>query len=272
MRLENVYDKVAQTYNQSLSGEVLTEAKYAAFDLVKRERNHLDSILALGMGDASDLLSYHSNYPQAELHGLDISSAMLERAQSLLECRTYHADIAQASSIIKKKNFDLITAYFVSAYVPLSTILQQSYKLLAKDGIISILTNTMESFPTGQQLMHDIFQAPKFLDRFWIPYIKKACANVHVPQDMNHLHSIMHANHFEVIQSKQIEISIHLNTRQEVFDFFINGGWFVSGLSHPIIPEAFLRKMSMKWIEDYVPLPCCDTLKIAVVLGKRIDK
>jgi hypothetical protein len=269
MKIEQIYDKISNTYNQELSGDVLTTAKHAAINRVTTERTHLSSILALGVGDASDLVLYKNRYPQAECHGLDISKAMLERAQLQLTCQTYHGDIAHASSMIKKTNFDLITAYFVAAYVPLSSILQQSRQLQEKHGLISFISNTMESFPTVQALLKEMFHAPTYFERLMLPHIKKVLESIHVPDNIAHLESTMIAHGYAIKDIQEEIIPIHLTSKKDVFDFFINGGWFVSGLSHALIPEYMLRKLFMGWINRHAPVPFSDSLRVAVVLGER---
>ncbi len=172
MNIEELYDKVANTYNQSTSSKVLNKAKKIALDLMIAHRQSLQSILALGTGDGSDLLLYQKHYPSSELHGLDISKNMLEKAKAHLNFVPYHGDISQASSLIHKHDFDLITAHFVTAYLPLSATLREAQNLLSQHGVISIITNTKTSFPNGQAMLANLKKSvkSKFCCKF--PFIR----------------------------------------------------------------------------------------------------
>ena len=271
MQIERIYNKVARTYNQDLSGEVLDRSKRVAIDLAINQRDHFSSILALGMGDGTDLLPYKLHYPTAELHGLDISENMLKKAKMILDCTTYYGDIAKASTLIDKNNFDLIISHFVTAYVPLPSILRECKKMIAERGMISIVTNTMTSFPVTQTLLPKLEKSSNPFNKLVAHHVKKALKTVYVPMDLDHLQSTLELNGFKVKAIKEEEIQIRLESEKDVYDFFIEGGWFVSGLVHPLLPHGLLRKFSNQLVHKYFSIPYEDTMKIAVAIAERIE-
>jgi trans-aconitate methyltransferase len=268
MHIEKLYDKVANTYNQDVSGQVLNQAKKVAIDLAIQQRNQFSSILALGVGDGTDLLPYKQQFPKADLHGLDISENMLKKAAATLDCATYYGDIAKASSLIQKHDFDLIIAHFVTAYVPLPSILSECKKMLPKNGMVSIVTNTMSSFTNAQALLPKLENSSNPFNRLVAHHVKKALKTVYVPKNLNHLESMFSEEGFNLTVLKEEEIQIELNSEKDIYDFFINGGWFVSGLVHPLLPDGLLRKVSSQLVHRLFPIPYQDTMKIAIAIAE----
>jgi len=268
MQIEKIYNKVAKTYNQDASGKVLDISKRRALELALSECGSLQSILALGMGDGTDLLPYKEHYPQAEFHGLDISENMLEKAKDILECKTYHGNITKASAIIEKRDFDFIIAHFVTAYVPLPDILSECKKLIAKNGLISILTNTMASFPVGQSLIPTLQKSSNPFDKLVACHVRKILKTVYVPQDLNHLQALIEANGFKVKATTEKDIALDFTTEKDVYDFLIDGGWFVSGLSFPLLPQNLLRKICGQLVHRHFPIPYKDTMNIAIAIAE----
>lgn len=270
MQIGQIYNKVARTYNQDLSGIVLDTAKKVAMEMAIKQRDHWSSILALGMGDGTDLLPYKNRYPEAELHGLDISVNMLKKAKFILDCKTYHGDIAHASNIIDKKNFDLILAHFVTAYVPLTSILLECKKLIAKKGMISIVTNTMTSLPATQAILPQLEKSINPFNKLVAHHVNRALKTVYVPQNLHHLQTIVEEHGFAVKDIKEAVIPIRLEARKDVYDFFIEGGWFVSGLIHPLLPPGLLRRISNQLARKYFKLPYEDTMNISMVIAESV--
>ena len=268
MQIEKLYDKVAQTYNQNLSGEVLNKAKRIAVNSALNQRHALQSILALGMGDGTDLLPYVEHYPKADMHGLDISEKMLEKSKAILDCTTYYGDIGNASFIIPKKDFEFIIAHFVTAYVPLNVILRECKKLTAPSGLISIVTNTMDSFPVAQSLLAKLKNSSNPFYKLVAHHVHKTLQTVYVPKNLEDLKSVVTAQGLKLIELKEENISLQLNTHREAFDFFINGGWFVSGLIHPLLPHGLLSRICQQLINKNFTFPYVDTMKIAIAIAE----
>ncbi len=269
MKIEKLYDNIAETYNQKASADVLSEANNTAFSLITREVQCLESLLALGVGDGVCLLPYKERYPTSMFYGLDVSENMLQKARALLNCQVYHGDIAKASSIIKKNDFDLILAHFVCAYVPISTTLGECKKIMSERGLISIVTNTLASFAKMQDILQKMRKSPNPFSRLVSCHIKQALKTVYVPDNLDHLKSIFVSSGLTLHASQLVEININLKTEKEVFEFFIDGGWFASGLMHPLVPKRVFHNIIKRLIHEHVRLPYEDSLQIAIAIGGK---
>ena len=270
MNVEKLYNKVAQTYNQDVSGKVLDTAKQSAVQLALQQNRTFNSILALGMGDGTDLIHYVEHYPLAELHGLDISENMLERARLLLNCKTYHGDINHAHEIINKKDFDFIIAHFVTAYVPLVSVLTECKKLSAKSGLISIVTNTMSSFPTAQSILTDLEASHSLFTKPIAHHIRKTLKTVYVPHDLADLEKTIEVSGFKLLSLEEEKIEICFDNEKDIFDFFINGSWFVSGIAHPFLSYKLICRICTQLIHKFFPVPYKDEMTIAIAIAEKI--
>ncbi len=269
MKIEKLYDNIAGTYNQKASADVLSEANNTAFSLITRNAQCLESILALGVGDGVCLLPYKEFYPASLLYGLDVSENMLRKAKTQLNCQVYHGDIAKASSLINKNNFDLILAHFVCAYVPISISLGECKKIMSERGLVSIVTNTLESFAKMQEILRKMKKSPNPFNRLVSYHIKQALKTVYVPDNLDHLRSIFVSSGLTPRESHLVEININLKTEKEVFEFFIDGGWFASGLMHPLLPKRVFHNIIKRLIHEHVRLPYEDNLQVAIVVGSK---
>ncbi len=268
MSIEQLYDKVAKTYNQELSANVLDEANGLAFEYIQDYDKRMYDILSLGVGDGHFMLPFKEHYPEATLHGLDISSQMLQKAHDLLGCQTYHGDIADASLLIEESRFDLVVAHFVCAYVAKSRLLAQCQKLLNQDGLLSIVTNTYQSFPQLRARFDDYVAKDTFFRRKIKQHMAHTLETVHVPHDIESLKAFMQQNDFEIEKEHVTEIEVSFASAKEFYDFFINGGWFISGVIHRYMPMWLLKRFFYFMVQKNIDFPFSDTLTIAIVLGR----
>lgn len=270
MGIDNLYDKVASTYNQQQSADVLQLANYCALNLVQGlDQNQ--KILSLGVGDGVYFKPYQKYFPNSVFAGLDISANMLKKAKQLMKMQVYQGDIAVASDIIKQNDFNLITAHFILAYVPLELTLNQCYQLLAEDGYVSIVTNTMGSFENMYKVFQQFGQSTNPWHKLIYKYLQSVLKTVYVPQCMDDLTSRLQHQGFDVIESLTKKIPIRLDSEAQVYEFFIEGGWFVSGLNHPILPNWLLNGMSKRLIKQHITIPFEDDVEVAVVLARKTN-
>lgn len=269
MKLEKLYDRIAETYNQKASADVLSAANNTAFSLITQHAKQPMSILGLGVGDGVCLLPYQEQYPEAKLFGLDVSENMLKKAKDLLNCEVFHGDISQTSSLITQDKFDLILAHFVSAYVPVTTTLKECKKTLTDKGLVSLVTNTSASFSKMQKVLTKLGQSSNPFNKLVSFHVKKALKTIYVPRDTAHLKQLFESNGFKLHELKTLDIPIDLKTETDVFDFFVNGGWFASGLVHPLLPKCFFHKIIKRLIHEHVTVPYKDTLQVVVAIGSK---
>jgi hypothetical protein len=192
---------------------------------------------------------------------------MLQKAQKRLSCDVFHGGIADASSLIEKNNFDIILAHFVTAYVPLTKTLSECNKLLADDGMVSIVTNTMESFPTMQDILKKLSKSANPFNKLVGYHVNQALKTVYVPKNADDLKAEFIKQGFKLDEIISMEIEVDLKTEADVFEFFIEGGWFASGLVHPLLPRSFFHKVVKRLIHLHVPIPFRDSLHIAIAIG-----
>lgn len=269
MKIEKLYDKIAETYNQKASADVLSEANNAAFSLITQHAKQPSSILGLGIGDGVCMLPYREYYPNAKLYGLDVSENMLKKAKQLLNCGVFHGDISQTSSLINNDKFDLILAHFVSAYVPVATSLHECKNVLTEGGLVSVVTNTTTSFSKMQEVLTKLAKSNNPFNRLVNFHVKQALKTIYVPHDAAHLKQIFESSGMQLRELKLVDIQIDLKTEKEVFEFFIDGGWFASGLVHPLLPKCFFHKIVKRLIHEHVHLPYQDTMKVVIAIGSK---
>ncbi len=267
MKIEKLYDRIAETYNQNASADVLSDANNTAFSLITQRAQQPKSILGLGVGDGVCMLPYKEHYSKAKLYGLDVSENMLKKAQQLLDCDVFHGDISQASSLITKDKFDLILAHFVSAYVPIATTLNECKKVLTNDGLVSLVTNTLTSFSKMQEVLTKLAKSNNPFNRLVSFHIKQALKTIYVPRDINHMLQIFESSGVQLHELKLVEIEIDLKTEKDVFEFFVEGGWFASGLVHPLLPKGIFHKIIKRLIHEHVSLPYQDSMQILIAIG-----
>lgn len=270
MSIEKVYDSVAKHYNQQLSASVLTQANQCAFEFIRQHITQLSSILALGIGDGVYIKPYKRHYPQAELAGLDISANMLAQAKKVLGCKTYHGDIAQAGHLIQDKKFDLITAHFVCAYVKPHIILAEATKLLNEGGHISFVSNTLCSFPHLKSMYQHYVATNTVMAKKLKQHFQSTLGDVFVPTSTQALAQCLAEGGFRVIQQETLTLPVCFEDIDEFHDFYMEGGWFASGLVHPWLPAKLIKFLFKQLAKRYLTFPFKDTLNIAVVTAKKV--
>ena len=58
MKIEDIYNTIADTYNQKASADVLLEANNRVFSYTIKHVKEVGSLLALGIGDGLSLIPY----------------------------------------------------------------------------------------------------------------------------------------------------------------------------------------------------------------------
>lgn len=268
MSIDDLYDKVATTYNQRQSAEILQAANQEALDKVSLLLPDVNKMLSLGVGDGVYSKAYQRRFPDADFHGLDISAKMLEKAASM-GMKVYLGDINRASELIRERDFDLVLLHFVLAYVGMRQSLNQCHRLLAQQGMVSIVSNTMGSFAKMRSIYRGFLNAKTPWLRLIAKHIDATMEQVHVPQDLTHLVSQVEQAGFVIKEAEIKKLVIHLPDEDSVFRFFIDGGWFISGFVHPFVPRGIINRVTKRLIHRYVPVPYNDTAEIAVVVASK---
>jgi ubiquinone/menaquinone biosynthesis C-methylase UbiE len=269
MKIERIYDKVAETYNQEVSREVLSKANYTAYKMISSKLDSFSSVLAMGIGDGHYLLPYKQQKPELNFHGLDISKQMLEKAEQKLGCKTYHGDIYHCYELVDGQSFDLITAHFILAYVRKQALLKQCRQLLNPEGYLSVVTNTLNSFPNLRAILKNYLQCGSLVSKMVGKHVSKALETVFVPKDSEEIKDLFDGAGFECVSFCVEDIEIVLKDAEAFYQFFIKGGWFASGLVHPLVPEGVIKGGFKQMVKRYVPFPYRDHLNIVIAVAKK---
>ncbi len=194
---------------------------------------------------------------------------MLKKAQKNTGCEVTHSTIAKASDTLSKQRFDLVLAHFVAAYEPVSTILNQSYALLSPKGYLSFTSTTLNTFPKMMGLFEYFKRSVNPFERVIGHYVNKILGNVYVPKDAADFESYVQKTAFSVKEKVVETIPITLNSKNEVYDFFIKGGWFVSGFDFPLVPDKLIERIIKRIIAKHIELPYQDSMEIMMVILEK---
>lgn len=268
MSIEKIYDKAVKHYSQDVSAEVLDKSNKLVIDFIAKHYPQIKKILALGIGDGFFLVPYMRAYPKAKLAGLDISVNMLEKAKKTLGCETHHGGIAEASSIVQDKDFDLLMAHFVCAYVTPHEILRESKKLLKKGGYLSLVSNVEASFPKMHSLYQNYVSQKGFLRSYLKKHIDQSLETVTVPKDVESFVKQVEQEGYSLLQKESLTIEVSFDDAESLYQFFVGAGWFANGLVHSLLPVGVIKFIFKRLIKKLIQFPCCDALKIAVITAK----
>lgn len=271
MSIEKVYDNVAKHYNQDLSKQVLRTANTVAHNIILEQikSDDIKSLLALGIGDGFYIKPFKKSLPNTQITGLDISANMLKKAKENENCNTLHGNIADAASLANNQKFNLTLAHFVCAYVKPEVVLSQAQSLLNKDGYISVVTNTYISFPNFWAAYEKYTKSKSLIATQLKKHVEKTLETVFVPKDSNTMKTLIAKHQLHLIHDRELTMEVEFEDADALYDFFMQGGWFASGLVHPLMSPNFVRYAFKKLVEKHLTFPFRDTMNIAVILAQR---
>ncbi len=273
MPLKAFYNNLAEQYATADCFGSITESHQHAIrqihDLNLNQHKKLN-ILDFGVGDGAFLQKLHSQLPDAEFTGIDISSEMLKIARSALPLNAIEASASEASRYLPKNSQNLVLAHFINAYLPIPVLFHQANQLTTDDGYFSLITTTYESFPVAQQHLAKFISKDSFLSSIVGHYYKAVIRNTTVASGEEELLTSFHKHQFEVISHQRLHIPITLNNIEELALFGIEGTWFLNSLSIRMLPKNFLLQRIKRLFSKIFTFPYQDTHVIDVVLAKKI--
>jgi ubiquinone/menaquinone biosynthesis C-methylase UbiE len=145
---EKEYNIIAESYDNAFSHQMVKINHKWVASIPKLMGSPL-SILDLGTGTGTNILSLAHTYPNAKYYALDISSGMLAHARERisskfpdLEIEYINEKIENIKSIFDNKQFDLIISSWSLFYINnLNSVLADIYDLLNPQSLFCILTN-----------------------------------------------------------------------------------------------------------------------------------
>jgi SAM-dependent methyltransferase len=146
----DLYDEhVAAGYDREERG-LLDGARSLALSQLRRHwaPDGPQAVLDLGVGTGEALLVVREHAPQARLHGLDVSGAMLAATLAKLpDVALVHDDVARVLDHHAGESADVVLLHFLTTYVDVTRTLADVASVLRPGGLLSLVSTTYEAFP-----------------------------------------------------------------------------------------------------------------------------
>jgi ubiquinone/menaquinone biosynthesis C-methylase UbiE len=254
--IEGIYDRyVADHYDKDPFGIIGSSRILAARQVARFLREESPHVIDLGMGTGEMLLSLRDMFPQAHMHGLDISAKMVEIARrKLRNAYLVQGDATSHWEELAPASMDLAVTHFVLNYVDHQRLAETITRFLRPGGLWSITTTTAESFPYLQKL------ALNFVDQATLR------GQYNVPEHADQLEQLLLRNTFRVRERLVTEQSIEFNDLDQLLDFALHAGWFACEL---------LVRLTSSQLSEYRQLtraffPIRDVAKITICLAEKM--
>lgn len=232
------HDAVAAGYNSG-SGIIAEKNRAVAAHLGERLRQRAGPVAVadLGVGDGGMLAQLATLGLPMTMTGLDVSSAMLQRAAARLPLTTVQAPAQRAAEVLPSGAFDLVLAHFIMAYVDRRTLLEQARTLLAPGGVLSLVTTTEEGGgPFFDGLDRFFLRSRNPVKRLigWV--CQRAIAQSHVPKSFGSLEADVQAAGLVVLRRETMLQHVTFEDPAAAYRFGIEEGWAANFLTLPGVP------------------------------------
>ena len=272
MTLKAMYNTLASQYATADCFGSISDSHKCAIEQICRAnlgvRPHY-KVLDFGVGDGAFLQKLRMQMPEAELTGIDVSGAMLKRANDAIPLITIEASATEASQYLPHHSQDLVLAHFINAYIPIHSLFNQAKLLTRANGHFSLITTTYDSFPVAQQHLADFIAKESLLSCIVGHYYKAIVKNTTVAAGKDDLLKEFEQHQFKVIEHHRISIPITLNSVDELALFGIEGTWFLNSLSIRMLPKNFLLARMKRLFSKIFTFPYHDTHVIDIILAKK---
>jgi ubiquinone/menaquinone biosynthesis C-methylase UbiE len=144
-----LYDGIAKHYDESALG-LLSLGRKAAISQIDRSvpRRAGLCIVDLGAGTGESLVALASEFPGAELIGIDISEAMLAVGREKLSLTTIVADATAVDEHVEANSIDLALMHYITTFVDVAKTVEACGRVLRPGGFLSVVSTTQEAFAT----------------------------------------------------------------------------------------------------------------------------
>lgn len=222
MDIGKLYDQsIAATYDQDEMG-LYSGARDAAFQQIKTygSQQSVNDVLDLAVGTGESLLVVGKLFPEANLHGIDLSSEMLKIAKTKLSFNAIHDDVLNTCKHFPLASVDLILMHFLTTFINGNEVVQDTSKLLRSGGYYSIISSTYEAFPRLYQLAGMVVSED---------FIKQANPS---PKDTETVAKFLTNAGMDVIAVDTFTKTIKFSDFNEFYQFGMNSGFFTHILAH----------------------------------------
>lgn len=253
MDIGQLYDQaIASTYDHDEWG-LLSGGRALAFQQIAAHLSagQVHSVLDLAVGTGESLVEMKKQFPDAALHGIDLSEEMLRIARTKLAFDAVHDDVANVGKHFFSNSMNLVLMHFLTTFVDGAAVVADTAKLLQKGGYYSIVSSTFEAFPRIYALARTIF--PEEFIRSTNP----------APENAEMVAAFCTGAGLELVAVERFTKTVRFADFKAFYDFGMNSGFFTHVLSH--LDEAQLAGLSR--MENVFPLE--DQYCSSVVLARK---
>lgn len=256
MDIARLYDEhIADHYDDDRYGLLEGGRTLALQQLARRVAalppNGARRVVDLALGTGASLLGAHALLPAASLHGIDISSRMLEVARArIVDVHAILDDAANVGRHFERGTVDVALMHFLTTYIDGRQVVADVARTLRPGGLLSIASTTWAAFPTLQTLLGHL-----------VPPDEQRAINP-APASADVVAGFLTAAGLEVVERGEFSASVSFASFDELHHFGLHSGFFthiIEALSDEVIDMA-------RQIEGVFPFE--DTYKAAVLLAR----
>ncbi len=242
-----VHDAVASGYN-SEGGIIGAKNDLVAEAVASRWRGRPAAlrVVDLGVGDGA-LLERLSRLPiPMSFCGVDVSFRMLQKAKERVDLRAVHAPAQAALAHLPAGGSDLVLAHFILAYVPCAEVARQAAGLLARGGVLSLVTTTEEGgAPFYERLERHFLSSRNPLRCYLGRLALRGLALSSVPKRWEELARGIEGAGLHLLSRRTLRVPVVFRSPAEAYRFGIEEGWaanFLAGSGLPLpVAKALAR-------------------------------
>ena len=214
-------------------------------------RDEAQVIVDAGAGTGGLLQTLSALYPEAALHGIDTSAAMLRIAHKKLGFSSYVDTALHVERYLGGRAVDLFAAHFLLAYVEPDALFAVAGRCVRPGGWLSVVTSTFESFARMQRLASAFFDDDTIRD------------GSHVPRDADDLAALLNAHGFATVKAEEVHRPLTFESFEALYDFGMYSGWLTQYMSRlTVVQQDAARVMPGVF-------PLTDGFRVAVVLAQK---
>ncbi len=240
MNIGKLYDQsIAQTYDHDEQG-LLAGARVIALEQIRKHAitDQVLSVLDLAVGTGESLIAIHKAYPDATLHGIDLSEEMIRIAKTKLHFHSIHDDVANTERHFDAASMNLVLMHFLTTFIDGEDIVSRTAKLLRPQGCYSIVSSTFQAFPRIYSLARMVLPDEFIRDKN------------RAPENADTIVSFCTKAGLEVAAVEHFTKKVSFANFEDFYSFGMNSGFFAHILCH--LDDAQLAGLA--GMEDIFPL------------------
>ncbi|WP_184710099.1 class I SAM-dependent methyltransferase [Rhizobium lusitanum] len=222
MNIGRLYDqRIAETYDDDERG-LLAGARALALEQISKHvtADQTQNVLDLAVGTGESLIAIEKNYPNAALHGIDLSGEMLRIAKAKLGFHAVHDDVANTLQHFSLESMNLILMHFLTTFIDGEDIVARTAKLLQAKGYYSIVSSTFQAFPRVYSLARTVLPDQFIRDKN------------RAPEDADTIVSFCAKAGLDVVAVEHFTKEVRFANFDDFYSFGLNSGFFAHVLCH----------------------------------------